>query len=112
MYIWRGKMNEKIKEIEESLQHPMFIKEPRKHLQSGQARDDIKYLLSKIKKLEELTKDIGSDKALSEVLYEYHERADKAEARIKDLTEGIEKQIRPNCPCSLCEYWRKLVGKE
>ena len=45
-------MDEKTREIEERLQHPMFLKEPGKHLQSGQARDDIKYLLSRIKKLQ------------------------------------------------------------
>ena len=46
-------MDEKTREIEERLQHPMFLKDPGKHLQSGQARDDIKYLLSHFKLLQE-----------------------------------------------------------
>ncbi len=82
-------MDEKIKQIEGRLQNPIFSKEPGRHLQFEQTRDDMRFLLSKIRELEELTANIGSDKALSEVLYEYHERADKAEAKVRELEDNI-----------------------
>lgn len=95
----------------------------------------IDYLLSHIKQLKELTNNMGSDKVLSEVLYEYHERADRAEARIKELEdekddlagicasairkrkeleEGIEGILHGNNLISYAieKRLRELIGKE
>jgi hypothetical protein len=83
-----GKMDERVREIEKRLQHPMFLKDPGEHLQSGQARDDIKYLLSRIKELEE---EVAHYKS-------HYEAASKnwnfTLIRVKELEEVIKGMVR------------------
>ena len=74
-----------IKEIEERLKHPMFLKEPGKHLQSEQTRDDIKYLLSHIKELElDLTVNAS-------MLARQCDLAKEAETKAKELENELAK---------------------
>jgi hypothetical protein len=56
-----------------------------------QVKAEIKDLIKRVGELEELTKDMGSDKALAEVLYEYHERAEKAESLLADREADLIK---------------------
>jgi hypothetical protein len=54
-------------------------------------RSELQFLFKRVGELEELTKDMGSDKALAEVLYEYHERAEKAESLLADREADLIK---------------------
>ncbi|MBE3137611.1 MAG: hypothetical protein IMZ43_09530 [Thermoplasmata archaeon] len=92
-------MGEKIRQIERRLQNPIFSKEPGRHLQFEQTRDDMRFLLSECERLEARVKELEEERdtlkfnfdkmieVASDQLFAYRGEQKK----VKELVEGIEK---------------------